>query len=132
MCHWREFTSQVGRETHSGWVCGWEDCDLSMERNSMLCCSGTGWDWDSGRKRRHHRMPSRNRRRSIASESRFRNTVKLGLWELEVELEQTALKYCILEPNSLLKTSSSDNYNPSCMHRTELVRSCSNKPTWKL
>ncbi|KAL1265000.1 hypothetical protein QQF64_003027, partial [Cirrhinus molitorella] len=43
------------------------------------------WDWDTGRKRRCHGTPSRNRRRNVASESRFGNTVKLGLWELEVE-----------------------------------------------
>lgn len=93
-CHWREFTSQVGREIRSGWVCGWEGCDLSMEGNSVLCCSGKDWYWDTGRKRRCHGTPSRNRRRNVASESRFGNTVKRGLWELEVEVEQTTLKYC--------------------------------------
>ncbi|RXN23084.1 hypothetical protein ROHU_006481 [Labeo rohita] len=65
-----------------------------MEGNSVLCCSGKDWYWDTGRKRRCHGTPSRNRRRNVASESRFGNTVKRGLWELEVEVEQTTLKYC--------------------------------------
>ena len=77
-----------------GFVAVGGGCDLSTEENSVLCCSGKDWDWDNRRKGRRHGKPSRNRRRRVASESRFRNTVKLGLWELEVEVEQTALKYC--------------------------------------
>lgn len=96
-CLWREFTSQVGREIRSGWVCGWGGGGAVISaRKGTACCVAPGRTGigTTRRKGRRHGTPSRNRRRRVASESRFRNTVKLGPWELEVEVEQTALKYC--------------------------------------
>lgn len=85
---------QEGKYTVVGFVAG--GGAVISARKGTACCVAPGRTGigTTRRKGRRHGTPSRNRRRRVASESRFRNTVKLGPWELEVEVEQTALKYC--------------------------------------